>query len=200
MKTPFATFKQEQARQYLKFCQFIYQVGESSLLRQKSVPIKRSEINSPSFQKELAYLKECLLKYRQITGHGRGITAVQVGILKRFSVIFTDQGLLVIINPKILGKAKQSLRYPEMCMSTFPLIAPVVRPAWIEFEYLDEQGHLQHWDAKSQTAVENIMNRVFQHEFDHMDGIINIDYVKANELIFESDPSFYENAHFEEVT
>lgn len=70
-------------------------------------------------------------------------------------------------------------------MSVNPIIAPVDKPSWIEFEYLDEKGKMY--------------NRVFQHEIDHMDGIINIDLVKSKELNFESDPSYYEKARFEEV-
>lgn len=46
-----------------------------------------------------------------------------------------------------------------------------------------------------------MLNRVFQHEIDHMNGIINIDKVKSpKELILESDPDFHKNAKFEEVS
>ena len=42
-------------------------------------------------------------------------------------------------------------------------------------------------------------NRVFQHEIDHLNGIINIDRVESKELIFESDPNYYEKAEFKEA-
>lgn len=46
-----------------------------------------------------------------------------------------------------------------------------------------------------------ILNRVFQHEIDHMEGIINIDRVKSpDKLIFATDPSYYETANFEKVS
>ena len=45
-----------------------------------------------------------------------------------------------------------------------------------------------------------MMNRVFQHEFDHMEGVINIDKIKnPKEIILQSDPDFYTHARFEEV-
>lgn len=44
------------------------------------------------------------------------------------------------------------------------------------------------------------MNRIFQHEIDHMDGIINIDRTESSkELLLESDPDFYKKAIFVEV-
>ncbi len=43
------------------------------------------------------------------------------------------------------------------------------------------------------------MNRVFQHEIDHMEGIINIDRCLSKELTLESDPKFYKKTKFEKV-
>ncbi|MBP9719475.1 MAG: peptide deformylase, partial [Candidatus Levybacteria bacterium] len=110
-----------------------------------------------------------------------------------------NKDLLIIINPVITKKSKDLYRYPEICMSANPLIAPVVRPAWIEFSYLDEHGKEQLWETKDDTKEGRLYNRVFQHEIDHMDGIINIDKVQSNELIFESDPTFYDKATFEKA-
>ena len=64
----------------------------------------------------------------------------------------------------------------------------------------DENGNLKTWNTKDDTKLGKMMNRVFQHEMDHMDGIINIDKVKnPRDLILESNPEFYETAKFEEV-
>lgn len=87
-----------------------------------------------------------------------------------------------------------------MCMSANPVIVPATRPSWIEFEYYDEKGEKKFWDTKDDTDVGKMMNRVFQHEFDHMEGIINIDIIKdPREIILESDPDFYKNARFTKV-
>lgn len=197
---PFAEFKKEVFEKAGKVADFIYQIGEYSELRKPSIDVAISKIKSEEMREKFKYIKKCLLKYRKLTGFGRGITAVQIGIPERFSVIYTLEELIIIVNPKVTKKSKKNLIYPEICMSANPIIAPTIRPAWIEFEYYDEQGNLKYWDTKDDTDFGRMMNRVFQHEIDHMDGIINIDKVKSpKDLILDSDPNFYDEAKFEEV-
>lgn len=206
---PFIEFKKKTYKSIISTSSFIFQIGQSDELRKpsKTVPIK--QITSREYQLKIAYLKTCLKKYREITGMGRGISAVQVGIPEKIGVVYlglkkkkiiTDKDLFIIINPKITKVSSTLLRYPEICMSANPLIAPVVRPSWVEFEYIDENGVKKYWSKKSSTPEGKMHNRVLQHEIDHMDGIINIDKVSSKDLIFESDPNFYTYAEFEKVT
>jgi peptide deformylase len=200
-KPPFTVFKKAVFTKAATVSEFIYQIGEYPHLRKSSKDVSREAIHSEEFKAKVQYLKDCIVRYRALTGYGRGITAVQIGIPERFSVIYTPTKLLIIINPKITKKADNLLLFPEICMSANPIIAPTVRHAWIEFEYYDEDGKLQQWNTKDDTDQGRIMNRVFQHEIDHMEGIINIDLVRdPKELILESDPDFYDTATFEEVT
>lgn len=211
---PFIDFKRKVFTQNIRVADFIYQIGESEILRNKSKPIDISKIRSKATQAKIEYLKKCLLRYRKLTGYGRGMTAVQVGIPERFSVIYKGQtikniknkmsvdekDLMIVINPKIIKKSKKLLKYPEACMSASPVVVPTIRPSWIEFEYYDQLGKKHNWITKDNTAVGKMMNRVFMHEIDHMDGIINIDKVKnPKEIILQSDPKFYDRAKFEEV-
>jgi peptide deformylase len=198
---PFAGYKKSVFHKAAIVSDFIYQIGESDILRKSSVAVPISKIKSREMKEKLKYLKNCLDKYRKLTGYGRGIAAVQVGIHERFSIIYTPEKPIIIVNPKITKQSKNLLKYPEMCMSAVPVIAAVIRPAWIEFDYYDEEGLLNHWDQKDDTDTGRMMNRIFQHEIDHMEGVINIDLVKSpKELILESDPNFYKNAKFEEVS
>lgn len=179
---------------------FIYQIGESKKLRKPSWDVSVNKITSTQVQQEIRYLKGCLLKYRKLTGLGRAITAIQVGIPKRFAVIYKPQKLITIINPKITNISKEKYLYAEMCMSANPVVAPVIRPTWIEFEYYDENAELKKWKTKDKTKNGKILNRVFQHEIDHMNGIINIDLVKTpSDLFLLSDPKFYKTAKFEKI-
>lgn len=199
-KPPFAEFKKETFTKAAKVSQFIYQIGEFEGLRKPSKEVPLRKIKSQEMQEKFGYLKSCLKRYRKLTGYGRGITAVQIGIPERFSVIYTPEKIIIIVNPKITKVSKKLLEYPEMCMSANPIIAPTVRPSWVEFDYYDDQGNLRHWDIKDETEAGKMMNRVFQHEIDHMEGIINIDKVASPKLlILESDPGFYDNAKFKEV-
>ncbi len=197
---PFAKFKKNVFKKAGEVSEFIYQIGELEALRSASKEVPLKDIQTKEFKAKVKYLKDCLLRYRNITGYGRGITAVQIGIPERFSVMYTPEKLIVIINPLIVKSSTKKFLYPEICMSANPIIAPTIRPSWIEFEYYDENSNLQHWKTKDDTDKGKIMNRVFQHEIDHMDGIVNIDKVKdPKEIVLESDPKFYDTAKFDEV-
>lgn len=199
-KPPFTDFKKNVFQKAGLVSDFIFQIGEYPELRMPSQEVKTEDINSEEFKEKVKYLKECLLKYRELTGYGRGITAVQIGIPERFSVIYTPEKLITIINPKVIKSSQILLTYPEMCMSANPIIVPTIRPSWIEFEYINEEGALEMWDTKDDTDQGKIMNRVFQHEIDHMEGIINIDVVKdPKTLILESEPDFYTTTTFQKV-
>ncbi|MBI2020260.1 peptide deformylase [Candidatus Daviesbacteria bacterium] len=202
---PFRKYKVKVFERAALVSNFIYQIGESPILRQSSKPVPVNQITSKIFQQKIKYLKNCLLKYRKLTGMGRGIAAPQVGIHERFAVIYNPNShsssgkLVTIINPKITKFSKEKNKYPEMCMSANPVIVPLIRPTWIEFEYFDEMGQLQEWKTKHHTLLGKKLNRVFQHEIDHLDGIINLDRGDPKEFILESGPKFYKNAKFEEV-
>lgn len=197
---PHAKFKKKVFAQASIVSPFIYQIGESPILRKPSFDVPVNQITSATVQQKIKYLKKCLLKYRKLTGIGRAITAVQVGIPERFAVIFTNKKLITIINPKITKVSEEKYLYPEMCMSANPIVAPVIKPAWIEFEYYGEDAKLQIWETKDKTNQGKILNRVFQHEIDHMSGIINIDLVqKPSYLFLLSDPKYYKTAKFEKV-
>lgn len=138
-----ASYKKEVFSKVIATCSFIYHLGETEALREKSEPVKKEEFNSKNLNAQISYLKRCLRSYRKRTGVGRGITAVQVGVKKRFALIYMPEAtgeFMIIINPKITKRSNESYSYPEMCMSANPVIAPVIRPAWIEFEYQDENG------------------------------------------------------------
>jgi peptide deformylase len=174
---------------------FICQIGEAEFLRKPSKKVLISKIKSPQMQGKFKYLRNCLRKYTKLTGQGRGIAGVQVGIPEQFFAVYTTldkDKIEIFINPQITKKSKVVLKYPEMCMSAVPVIAPLARPSWIEFEYWDEKGNLKKWITKDKTKLGQMLNRVFQHEIDHLDGVINIDRIKSpKELILDSDPEFY---------
>ena len=107
---PFSEYKKKVFGQVSLTGEYIYHIGENPQLRQSSLAVKHREISTPQFQKKIEYLKSCLLKYREQTGMGRGITAIQVGIPERFAVIYMPEyegNLLTIINPVITKTARK---------------------------------------------------------------------------------------------
>lgn len=179
-----------------KVAHLTYQIGESELLRKKSATVNLKEINSPKIRTLIAKLKTSLTGFRKLTGKGRGIAAVQIGTALQVAVIFIGQDLEAIINPEVIKKSPELLIYPEICMSANPVIAKVARPAWVEIEYLDAKGNKKIWQRKDQSREDLILNRVIQHEIDHMEGIINIDLVKPGELVLDSNPDYFKSAEF----
>ena len=192
-------FKKKVFEDLINTGQFIYQIGESEILRKPSKRVPAKSITTPEFKSKVSYAKSCLRKYRKLTGMGRGIAAPQVGIAERFFVIWVNDKPEIFINPNITKESNEKYLYPEVCMSAAPLLAPVVRPAWIEFEYLNEKGEKKIWNTKDDTKSGRMLNRVFEHEIDHLEGIINIDRVSPKELIFDLDPAKKKLSKFKKV-
>ena len=193
-------FKKQSLLKTAKICKFIYQLGESSLLNQPAIEIKTEDITGKDIQQKIKYIQSCLLEYRKITGYGRGIAAVQVGIPDKIAVIYTPAELITIINPKITRLSQKQLKFPEMCMSTGNVISPIIRPSWIEFEYYNQRAEKQKWSITDDTAENTMLNRVFQHEIDHLNGIICISKATSlKDLSLETNPNFYNSTTFEEV-
>ncbi len=107
---------------------------------------------------------------------GAGLAAVQVGIPKRVIVMdLTDQypslRPLKIANPEITWRSEETEIELEGCLSVPEQSARIERHAAIKVRYLDENNRLHEINA------EGILARCFQHEIDHLDGKVYIDYV-----------------------
>ena len=160
----------------------------NELLRKKSLEIK--EFNS----KELIELVENLKEELNKTS-GVGLAAPQFGILKRILIIhsFPNERYpnapkfwpLEIINPKILNSFKEIEKDWEWCLS-IPWIkwfkrGKVERAKKIEIEYFDV-----YW-IKYTKIFEWLLARIFQHECDHLEGILFVDKVDEKDLIEEDE-------------
>jgi len=98
---------------------------------------------------------------------GIGLSANQCGLPIRAFCMYTDfdkKDVALFMNPKIIWESEETDFYKEGCL-TFPfLFLNVKRPKMVEFEYMDKDGSTQ----KSKFA--GLSCRVFQHEYDHMEG------------------------------
>jgi peptide deformylase len=107
---------------------------------------------------------------------GIGLSANQVGLSLRFFVIgmnaFEDgRGDSVFINPEILESSEELWDYEEGCLSVPGIREMVTRPRTIKVKYTDDRGH-EHTEVFTDLAA-----RVFQHEFDHLNGIFFVDRI-----------------------
>ncbi|MCD6473030.1 peptide deformylase [Candidatus Aerophobetes bacterium] len=100
---------------------------------------------------------------------GIGLAAPQVGINKRIIIVHTDNGLLKLINPQILEKEGED-SLSEGCLSLPEIFVQVNRAKRIKVEGLNEEGKL------IKLRAEDFLARVIQHEIDHLNGVLIIDY------------------------
>ena len=107
---------------------------------------------------------------------GIGLAAIQIGIPKRIIVmdISKDQDKnepMYFVNPIIKNKNIKKSIYEEGCLSVPGQFAEVERPSKCEVEYLDYHGQ------KKVLKAEGLLATCIQHEMDHLEGILFIDYL-----------------------
>lgn len=109
---------------------------------------------------------------------GVGLAAPQVGMLQRFLVMMnpdTEQ-VFKMINPKIISHSAETCTMEEGCLSVLgpdnlPVYSRVTRPSSVVVEWTDENGNAQEAEMSGLPA------RIVQHETDHLDGKLFIDYL-----------------------
>jgi peptide deformylase len=113
--------------------------------------------------------------------HGVGLAAPQIGKSIRMFVVDAEgfdeiecKGFKkVFINPEILEESEETWAFEEGCLSIPGVREDVWRPEWIKISYLDE-----NWKQHI-VELDGLNARVFQHEYDHIDGILFTDHVSA---------------------
>ena len=107
---------------------------------------------------------------------GIGLAAIQIGVPKRIIVmdISRDEDKKeprYFVNPVIKNKNNETSKYEEGCLSVPDQFAEIERPNECEVEYLDYNGKKQLLKAAGLLAT------CIQHEMDHLNGIVFIDYL-----------------------
>jgi peptide deformylase len=88
---------------------------------------------------------------------------------------------IAVINPQIIDRSSQNIEGWEGCLSVPNQRAIVSRAQWIEVEYLNMQGELQS------KRFSDFVARIFQHEYDHLHGVLFVDRVRPKDLISEEE-------------
>jgi len=110
------------------------------------------------------------------SANGIGLAAIQIGIPKRIIVIDISKNKdnkkpMFFVNPVIRNKNKENSTYEEGCLSVPGQFAEIDRPSKCEIDYLDYDGNKQNLIA------EGLLATCIQHEMDHLEGILFIDYL-----------------------
>ena len=150
------------------------------ILRKKAKRISLKKLGDPTFKK---LIRRMFLAIQNI---GVGLAAPQIGKSIQLAVI--DIHSLphrpkvkpikrVLINPKILSFSKKCGKDYEGCLSFSELRAAALRPLWVKVSYFDENGKQRIETHKGFAA------KVFQHEIDHLNGVLFVDRVRDPETI-----------------
>lgn len=104
---------------------------------------------------------------------GIGLAAPQVGVNERIFVVDTGKVAFVAINPKII-KATGREMMEEGCLSIPNLGVNIQRATAIDVQYMDENNQL------IEAHLSGLPAKVFQHELDHLDGKLIVDYLASS--------------------
>ena len=138
------------------------------ILRKKSEPLEK--VND-----EVRKLMNDMLD-TMYNAPGIGLAAIQIGILKRIVVIDISKDKekkepLFLVNPEIISKSSKTSTYEEGCLSLPGQFAEVERPAECVLKYVDYSGN------KKELKADGLLSTCIQHEVDHLNGILFIDYL-----------------------
>ena len=107
---------------------------------------------------------------------GIGLAAPQIGINERIIIIdetTEEHGRYahLMVNPKITWKSEEKVLFDEGCLSVPDQNGEVLRPKEIKLTFQNKDGKYKKW------KLDGIAARVVQHEIDHLDGILFVDYL-----------------------
>ena len=140
----------------------------NKLLRQVSKPVSKVGKEEQKLMKDMLET--------MYAANGIGLAAIQVGIPKRIIVMDickeeNKKEPRYFVNPIIKNKDPFKVTYEEGCLSVPNQFADIDRPSKCEVEYLDYNGQKQLLKA------EGLLATCIQHEMDHLEGILFIDYL-----------------------
>ncbi len=154
------------------------------ILRKRSLEVSEDEIRTKEFKKLIRDMFDTMHHE-----NGIGLAAPQVGVLKRVVIIGAEEENprypnaprlreQILINPIIqtLEEPKVGQGYWEGCLSVPGMRGYVERPQKIKLQYFDEKWNFYDMIVEGFPAV------VYQHECDHLDGILYVDKLKDTKL------------------
>ena len=140
----------------------------NKILRQKSLPV---DLVGAEEQRLMDDMLETMYN-----ANGIGLAAIQIGVPKRIIVMDISKNdeknsPMYFVNPEIKNKVTETSIYEEGCLSVPNFFAEVNRPKKCDVEYLDYDGNKKILNA------EGLLATCIQHEMDHLEGILFIDYL-----------------------
>lgn len=137
----------------------IVEMGDP-MLREKCRPVKHITNNIHKLLKNMADT--------MYDASGVGLAAPQIGVSKRVIVVDVGDGLIELINPQIISSEGKETDF-EGCLSVPGTRGEVTRAAQVTVSGFDRAGKPVEYSG------EGLLARAFQHEIDHLEGILYVD-------------------------
>ena len=140
----------------------------NTLLRQISQPVEQVGESEKELMNDMLET--------MYAANGIGLAAIQIGVPKRIIVMDLSKEEnkklpMYFVNPVIKKKNNEKTTYEEGCLSVPNQFAEIDRPSKCEVEYLDYNG------KKRLLKADGLLATCIQHEMDHLEGILFIDYL-----------------------
>jgi len=162
-------------------------VGDERL-RQKAKKVKQF---TPGLQQLAEDMLETMRHHQ-----GVGLAGPQIGVMQRIFVAEiplpqnndTDPHpqsgkTYILVNPEIINASVDVVEREEGCLSFPGWRGLVERPEWVEVRAFDVAGR------KIRLKVDDLLARIFQHEIDHLDGILYTQHIKDPEKLWQTSPN-----------
>ncbi|MFW5786902.1 MAG: peptide deformylase [Halanaerobiales bacterium] len=144
-------------------------------LRRKSVEVEEFD---EKLDKIIADLKDTLTQLQNKQNIGRALAAPQIGYLKKVIYCNTKEEEIIMINPEIVDKSEEMFAVWDSCFSfKTSFFVNIPRHKRIKVKFMDEDGR------EINRVFENDFSELFQHEIDHLHGILATDHLVSNKNI-----------------
>ena len=141
----------------------------NDILRKKSESIKKAD---DKIKRLILDMEKTMLEK-----DGVGLAAPQIGKNIRLIIVNTKDGPIAMINPRITRKSWRKEKGEEGCLSIPDFFGgPIKRNKKIRVIYCDKK------DKKIKLKAEGLLARIIQHEVDHLNGVLFIDYLRKKDL------------------
>ncbi len=148
-------------------------------MRKKSTPV---DFEHDDLQTYLDHLKDTLHHLQEAKKIGRAIAAPQIGIFKKIIYMESGQQRIILINPNIIDKSKEMFEVWDSCFSAdVAFMGKTLRHREITVEHFDEKLN------KKTSIFQDDLSELFQHEIDHLNGILFVDRIVDNQIIMRSE-------------
>jgi peptide deformylase len=146
-------------------------IAGDARLRQRSAEVKGVDAE---LLHESSRLIATLRDFRERSGFGRAISAVQVGVMKRLVAMNLGATPFVLINPEITWRSKESFLVWDDCLSVPDVLVRVRRHCSVSLTYRDHRFRRREWKK-----LPRDLSELIQHEINHLDGVLMTDLAEG---------------------